>query len=245
METLKAKIIICDIEGTTTSISFVKDVLFPFSKQHVNNFLSENRDDPEVQSIFSELQKLPEYKGEYNEVLNDNSITEITNFVKTLVDNDKKLGPLKCLQGLIWKRGYDNGSIQGHVYSDVLKAFKKWTDQKIKIYIYSSGSVQAQKLLFLNSVDGNLLPYITGHFDTNIGYKQHPSSYESILKQMQTSAQGVIFFTDIIEEAIAATTAGIQAILLERPGNKPFVEIECKKFVIIKSFDDIEIKKFD
>ncbi|XP_055384291.1 enolase-phosphatase E1 [Condylostylus longicornis] len=243
MENIEAEAVICDIEGTTTSISFVKDELFPFSKKNVLNFLTQNCDNSEVKLIFNELQHLPDYKGKFYEDVDSTSISEIAAFAIQLIDEDKKLGPLKKLQGLIWQEGFDQGLLKGHIYSDVLPAFKTWTENQIKIFIYSSGSVQSQKLLFGNSVEGNLLSYISAYFDTTVGYKQEPQSYENILSNINLPAEKVVFFTDVVQEAEAATNAGIKAVLLERPGNSPFTEKSRSSFIVIKSFDEIIIKK--
>lgn len=241
--------VICDIEGTTTSINFVKNVLFPYSYNNVNEYLKTNWNESIIQEIVKEIINLRSNDEKYfdapkiNENDNQNELIEsITNTIKHFIDKDYKIGPLKKLQGLIWEYGYKDGKFKGHVYDDVPKQFHKWHNDNIKIYIYSSGSIKAQKLLFEYSDHGNLLPYIDGHFDTTIGYKQDKHSYMNILKEINYNGNDVIFLTDIPNEAYAANDAGIKCILLDRNHeNNVLTEKDRNIFPVVETFEQIEL----
>lgn len=166
-------------------------------------------------------------------------IPDIVKNVEWQMSQDRKTGSLKTLQGMVWAKGYKDGTIKGHVYDDVQKSFEKWTESGRKIYIYSSGSVDAQKLLFENSEQGNLLKYLTGYYDTKIGAKREKESYQSILKNIEASAEEALFLTDVFAEAKAAKEAGLHVVLLERPGNSELSEEERKEFPVISTFSDL------
>ncbi|XP_052868481.1 enolase-phosphatase E1 isoform X2 [Anopheles cruzii] len=155
------------------------------------------------------------------------------------MSNDRKTGALKTLQGLVWAKGYKDGTIKGHVYEDVQKAFEQWDECGRKVYIYSSGSVDAQKLLFENSEQGNLLKFLSGHYDTKIGAKREKESYLSILKNIDAEAEDVVFLTDVVAEAKAAKEAGVNVVLLDRPGNAELSEEDRKEFPVIKTFSEL------
>jgi enolase-phosphatase E1 len=231
--------IICDIEGTTTSISFVKDILFPHAYENCEKFLDDHYDEPEIQEILTDLANL---EGSHI-VKSDDKIVNIKNFTKliqTLIAEDKKVKPLKQLQGKIWKQAFESHAIKGHVYEDVARNFQKWTESGIKIFIYSSGSVEAQKLLFGHSQDGDLTKYLSGYFDTNVGHKQEQASYENILREIKVDAGRVLFLSDIYGEVEAASEAGINCIILVRPGNYALTSAEQEKFTQTPNFDSIQ-----
>ncbi|EFX62405.1 hypothetical protein DAPPUDRAFT_68011, partial [Daphnia pulex] len=162
----------------------------------------------------------------------------ITN-VNWNMDQDRKMTALKQLQGHMWREGYSSGEIQGHLYEDVEEALKLWTSSGKKVYIYSSGSVEAQKLLFQHSVAGNLLQYFSGHFDTKIGLKIESASYQEISKSIAVAPDKILFLTDLPAEAIAANEAGVQVKLLVRPGNAPLNEETLQRFGICHNFKEI------
>jgi len=240
-------IVLCDIEGTTTDIAFVKDVLFPYARDNCKDFLMAHFEEPEIQEIINDLVELSIKDGKPIEKSEDKTafVDSIVANVHQQISEDRKTKELKALQGKIWKVGYENGSIKGHVYDDVPTAFEMW--QRMTghvIYIYSSGSVEAQKLLFKYSVKGNLLSYIWGHFDTNIGHKQEAQSYKNIVKEIQKvlkiEADDVFFLTDIPNEAIAAKEAGMRPIILDRPNNPTMLSADIKRqFKVVTSFVDI------
>lgn len=245
----KATIVLCDIEGTTTSISFVKDTLFPYVLSNVEKFLVDSWDKDEIKTICDEFRK--QSAKDVEEKLDgatampdatatkDEQIAALVKIVQWQMSIDRKADPLKTLQGLIWTNGYNDESIKAHIYDDVAKAFDDWTKNDIKIYIYSSGSVQAQKLLFGHTTDGDLLPKLSGHFDTKIGLKVEKQSYIDIMKSIDAKPENVVFLTDIVKEASAAKEAGVKSILLERPGNAPLTDDDKSNFPIVKSFAEI------
>ncbi|XP_055905062.1 enolase-phosphatase E1 [Eupeodes corollae] len=246
MPEINAKIVICDIEGTTTSISFVKDVLFPYAKLHLKDFLQTHWNEDVTKQIVADLINLPEYKDFETKPLNQTkdglSPESVAEFAEYLMEKDLKLGPLKTLQGLIWNRAYIDKTIKGHIYEDVPNAFERWTKDGIKICIYSSGSVMAQKMLFGYSDFGDLMPFLTDYFDTAIGNKRESKSYTKIVQQLGTQSDNILFLTDITAEGEAAAEAGLQVIILKRPGNAPLTAEELKKYVVVENFDEIKIK---
>ncbi|XP_055526472.1 enolase-phosphatase E1 isoform X2 [Wyeomyia smithii] len=247
---LAAKSIICDIEGTTSSVDFVKDVLFPYALKNVEEYLKTHWNDDATKTVVAALREQAEEdkKAEVEGVVtipaedSEDVIPDIVKNVEWQMSLDRKTGSLKTLQGLVWAKGYKDGSIKGHVYEDVSKAFEQWTQAGRKIYIYSSGSVDAQKLLFEHSEQGDLVKYLAGHYDTKIGAKQEKDSYAAILKNIEVSAEEALFLTDIIAEAKAAKEAGLNVVLLDRPGNAELSEDDRKEFTVISSFTDIPIE---
>ncbi|CAG9789279.1 unnamed protein product [Diatraea saccharalis] len=231
----KCKILLLDIEGTTTSISFVKDKLFPYAEENVKQFLDSQWESDDVKEAVTALRKLALEDKEKNvngvvaipgeDASKEDQIEGLVNNMKWQMSSDRKAGPLKLLQGLIWKKGYDAGDIKGHVYDDVLPALEQWrSSEDRKIYIYSSGSVEAQKLLFGQSLAGDLLPHIAGHFDTAVGAKQEAASYAKIVEQIGCQPDEILFLTDIVKEAEAASESGLHAALVSREGNAPLPE---------------------
>eukprot|EP01125_Pyxidicula_operculata_P011585 TRINITY_DN3796_c0_g1_i2.p1 TRINITY_DN3796_c0_g1~~TRINITY_DN3796_c0_g1_i2.p1 ORF type:complete len:253 (-),score=32.18 TRINITY_DN3796_c0_g1_i2:28-786(-) len=244
------KFVVLDIEGTTTPITFVKDVLFPFAKERVHDHLHSNWKSDQVQNDVKGLLKLAEelnhnenglkYEGGDKDV----AVKYLVNFVHRLIDEDRKVGPLKQLQGNIWEKGYADGHLKGTVYPDVIEALDHWKQNNVPIYIYSSGSVHAQKLLFRHSDKGDLLPYFKGHFDTTIGSKIEHESYVKIatnIKENHSVSDGdhssILFVTDNILEALAASKAGYRTALSVRPGNAPLPDNH--NFLEITSFLDL------
>lgn len=239
-------IVIVDIEGTTTSINFVKETLFPYVREHLKDYVEKNWEDVEFKD---DLEKLKEQakKDETDKVegvivINSESPEqEKETLVKNVLwqmDNDRKTTALKQFQGHMWREAYKSGDVKGHIYSDVPKALESWALTK-KIYIYSSGSIEAQKLLFANSSHGDLLPHITDHFDTEIGPKHSSSSYKSIISKLSVAPSDVLFLTDTPTEAKAAVDAGLSSILVIRQGNSPLTVDEKSSYPTVHSFLDI------
>lgn len=224
------KAVLTDIEGTTSSISFVNDVLFPYAKEKMEEFVKENKDNPEVKKILEEVKKI---EGK------DLTIDEI---IKTLIkwkEEDKKITPLKEIQGLIWEEGYKKGELQGHIYEDSFKKLKKWNDEGIPVYVYSSGSVKAQKLLFSNTEFGDINYLFSGYFDTKVGSKKESSSYKKIAEEIGLKPEEILFLSDNPEEIEAAAKAGMKVIRFARKGE--FEIIPDFPFKQVRSFEEIEI----
>ncbi|XP_017081702.2 enolase-phosphatase E1 [Drosophila eugracilis] len=239
MTTKEAKVVLVDIEGTTTSISFVHDVLFPYAKKNVEKFLEESWAGDDTKQLVYDLQKVPQFsdfKASLSTPPTEVDVKLMTDFVRYLIDQDLKVTPMKTLQGLIWEQGYASKELKGHVYDDVPKTFQAWQNEGLQIAVYSSGSVAAQKLIFGYSVEGNLQPFLSAHFDTHVGHKQDQQSYKNIAKILNEEPQHILFLTDIPGEAAAAQSAGLQAIILERPGNAPLTDDQKSCFEVITDF---------
>lgn len=209
------KLILTDIEGTTSSISFVKDVLFPYAAEHLPAYVRAHADD--LRSLLADTAALSTTEG--RPVASDD--TEA--LIQVLLDwiaADKKATPLKTLQGLIWQAGYESGAYRAHMYPDATAALRHWHACGLPLYVYSSGSVAAQKLFFAHSEDGNLLPLFSGHFDTQVGGKREAESYRRIAAELQRThginAAEMLFLSDIKEELDAARAAGLQTAWLVR-----------------------------
>jgi enolase-phosphatase E1 len=198
--------IVTDIEGTTSSLSFVKDVLFPYARAHLARYVAEHAHEPQVRAALDEVAR---ETGEEN----DEGVVQI---LLRWVDEDRKATPLKTLQGLIWEHGYAHGDFTGHVYADAARNLRRWHDAGIKLYVYSSGSVHAQKLLFAHSDAGDLTPLFAGYFDTRIGHKREAQSYATIAAQLALPAGNILFLSDIQEELDAAHTTGMKTLWLVR-----------------------------
>uniref|UniRef100_A0A0N4Z8W6 Enolase-phosphatase E1 n=1 Tax=Parastrongyloides trichosuri TaxID=131310 RepID=A0A0N4Z8W6_PARTI len=235
------KAIITDIEGTTTSISFVKDILFPYSIENVEGYLKKVWNEETFINLKDELIKSSASK-EYekiNLIKEPKTIDDVVFNVKKWIGNDIKVTPVKELQGLIWEEGYKNGSLKGHVYDDVVPALERFKDKGINLYVYSSGSVKAQKLLYQHTNKGDLTKYFDNYFDTNIGHKIDSTSYKKIADKIGVKPLEGLFLTDVAKEAIAAEGAGMKTILVVRPGNEPLIPGSCDHIQQIKSFDEI------
>jgi enolase-phosphatase E1 len=228
--------ILLDIEGTVTPISFVHEVLFPYAREHVDSYLRQNLDLPEIQN---DVAKLREEQATDSHVLQQPPITSIetaVTYVNRLIDLDRKSPALKSLQGKIWKAGYQDGSLKSPVYQDVLQAFERWRAAQIRINIFSSGSVLAQRLLFAHTEAGDLTDYIDQYFDTAVGKKIDAQSYRAITSKLDLDPNEILFVSDVLSELEAADTAGMQTRLCIRPGNPPQPESELE---VITSFDEL------
>lgn len=236
--------VILDIEGTTTSISFVADVLFPYARREMKSHLQANWGTPRIAEIIEGLAQLAKADGTPLAPVDSDDSNLLEHYhaqLVSLMDADRKVTPLKALQGDIWERGYASGELVGHLYDDVIPAFRRWKEMGIPIYIYSSGSIAAQKLLFGHTSAGSLLPLISGHFDTTTGPKIESSSYTKIAAALNKNPSSLLFATDALLEAEAARQASIGHVFLAvRPGNKPYVGAAAESaatFTPVTSFD--------
>ena len=248
------KVVLLDIEGTTTSISFVSDVLFPYARRELASFLEKTFENEETQADIEELRKLakedlaegksetvqiPAVGSEKSEIV----AATIKN-VLAQMDTDRKTTALKQLQGHIWRHGFESKELQGDLYDDVMVAFNKWRPS-IPIFIYSSGSIAAQKLLFGYNKHGNLREYLVDHFDTTIGSKLEKQSYLNIFDAITKSGVvkgefttgDILFATDNIKEAIAADEAGVSTVLSVRADTAPLPAEH--PFFAVTTFADI------
>lgn len=216
MSVSSIRFILTDIEGTTTSVSFVYDVLFPYFREHLNE-LSDLSQEEEVKKAIEQTIDLT-LKEEYRQL---ETIDEVIGQWKKWSLADKKITPLKTVQGILWKKGYEEGTIKGHVYADVEPSLRKWFSMGIGLGVFSSGSIQAQKLLFGYSESGNLLACFSAYFDTTTGTKRDNSTYTTIAEQLNLRTSEILFLSDIREELEAADHAGMKTIQLVREGNSP------------------------
>ena len=201
------KAIVTDIEGTTSSIDFVHQTLFPYAKAHLRAFLKAQGGNDAVQTALDEVEQI---------VGRDLSIDEAADVLEQWIAEDRKLTPLKTLQGLVWKTGYEAGELKGHVYTDTPERLRRWHAAGKRLYVYSSGSVAAQQLIFGHTDFGDLTPLFSGYFDTRIGGKRDAASYRAILAEIGLPGDAVLFLSDIGEELDAARAAGMQTCQLLR-----------------------------
>lgn len=225
--------ILLDIEGTTTPIAFVHDVLFSYARDHVREFLLANGDKEEVRADIALLSE--EHADDVNEDRNPPPL--VADYVEWLIAVDRKSTGLKSLQGKIWRQGYEDGTLQSQVFADVAPAFERWRRRGLSINIFSSGSVLAQKLLFAHTEAGDLTRFIDDYFDTSVGKKGDAESYRRIAEKMKLPAGEILFVSDVIDELDAAHEAGMKTLLSLREGNAP--QDNVKKYPEILSFDQI------
>jgi enolase-phosphatase E1 len=224
--------LLLDIEGTTTPIAFVHDVLFSYAREHVREFLA-------VNSVAEDIALLrEEHAVDVKEGRNPPPLIDsVAEYVEWLIALDRKSTGLKSLQGKIWKQGYVEGSLKSQVFADVAPAFARWRDEGRKISIFSSGSVLAQQLLFAHTEAGDLTPFIDSYFDTKIGKKAEAASYRKIAEAIGLPPQEILFVSDVVAELDAASEAGMKTILSIRPGNAP--QPHAEQYLSIHSFDEI------
>lgn len=239
----RAKMILLDIEGTTTPIDFVHKTLFNYSKEHMDEFIRNNSDAQEVAESIKQLkeQYVKDAKNRielpsWSDVHGPGYLKSASTYSKWLVDRDSKLSSLKHIQGLIWERGFSSGGLKGKVYSDVPEALERWRRFGKDISIYSSGSELSQKLIFGTTPQGDLTRYISSFFDTRIGSKRDPNSYRRIAASKSLPPSSIIFFSDVPEELEAADKAGVMTVLVDRdrklvPGQE--------KYMIVTSFENL------
>jgi enolase-phosphatase E1 len=222
--------ILTDIEGTTSSLAFVKEVLFPYSKSRLPEFVASHADEPAVAAALAEVRALaPEA---------DSAAAQIRQLL-AWIDEDKKLSPLKALQGMIWEAGYTNGDFLGHVYPDAARKLKEWKESGLLLFVFSSGSALAQRLLFSHTEFGDLTPLFTGFFDTRVGPKNSPAAYSEIVRTIGVEPSAVLFLSDIEAELDAAVAAGLRTCkLVRRPGL-----IERGKHAEALDFDNVSVSR--
>lgn len=237
--------ILLDIEGTTCPFDFVKDTLFPYAADQLEGFLAAEASNPQVQVLLQAVEQAweqedhneaPELLAKARLSANGSSAQRLLPYLKWLIQCDRKLTPLKDLQGLIWERGYAAGHLCAPLFEDVPPALQRWTRMGIELGVYSSGSVKAQQLLYGHSVAGNLQPLFAAWFDTRIGAKQESSSYTTIATQLKVEPEHILFISDAIAELDAANTAGMHPLLSDRPGNP---SREAGTFPVVQSFADV------
>jgi len=204
--------ILTDIEGTTSSIAFVKDVLFPYARKALPEFVKVHGADPEVRHWLDKVRE--ELGGEAT----DDKVVET---LQAWIDSDRKHTALKALQGRIWAAGYAEQAYAAHVYADAAAALRRWHDAGHAIHVYSSGSVPAQQLLFGHTTAGDLSPLVAGWFDTRTGGKREAASYARIAVELGRAPGDIVFLSDVVEELDAARDAGLDTVLVDRREDYP------------------------
>ena len=247
MSEARPKVYLLDVEGTIAPLTLTSEVLFPYARAHFLAFLEQHVDDP---AVHADLALLAEENSSDSDPTSPTvchpevaAATEGTAFQNAalkylfwLMDRDRKSTALKSLQGKIWKAGFESGELKGTLFDDVPDAFRRWSADAL-VAIYSSGSVEAQKLFFRHSTGGDLTPLISGYFDTRTGPKMEPASYAAIAASMDVAPEDVLFFSDAVRELDAASQAGCQTRLAVRPGNAP-VE-DPHGHAVVESFADL------
>ena len=237
------RVILLDIEGTTTPIDFVNQTLFPYASRKLEAFLREHAGDPEIRAVIEDLgsqHRSEERQGlqppAWVDVSEETRLCSAIAYGQWLIVRDSKCTPLKSLQGKIWQEGFATGELRGQVYLDVPRAFKRWRQQQKLICIYSSGSVLAQQLLFRTTPSGDLTTYISGFFDTLVGGKSDVQSYRKIAASLGRAPAEFLFVSDVVKEVGAAESAGMQGVLCDRNGKastSPFAS------GIVNSFEEV------
>lgn len=226
--------VLLDIEGTTSAVAYVYDVMFPYARRALDAYLAEHWGDAALASVkaqFAADAGIEAFASQ--EALRDEAVR--------LMDNDVKATGLKQLQGLIWEAGFKSGELRAHVYDDVAPAIAAWRAAGLDVRIYSSGSIHAQRLFFGHSEAGDLLPHFTGHYDTTTGLKRELASYAAIAADWGLAASEALFLSDVTEELDAARSAGMQTGLVHRPGNAEATPAK-PPHPSIDSFDEVAIE---
>ena len=224
------KVILTDIEGTTSAVSFVFDVLFPYARQHLPAFLRERAAEPAV------AEQIAAVRAESGEA--DADLERVIAILLEWIAADRKATPLKALQGMVWEQGYLAGQLKGHVYPDAVEALRQWHAEGYALYVYSSGSIQAQRLIFGCSEAGDLTPLFSGYFDTTSGGKRESESYARIAAAIGRPAGEILFLSDVVQELDAARAAGMATCGLARDGG------ELGGHPAVSSFAAIEPARF-
>jgi len=262
MSEARPRVYLLDVEGTVAPLSLTTEVLFPYARAHFESFLKTsiaevertglvpanigpgsvmwdlvmlkmenlNEHDPDAPRMLP-----PELDPHATSMSHAAAVPHILEYLNWLMDRDRKSTALKTLQGKIWKAGFEKGELKGTLFDDVPEAFRRWSADG-RVAIYSSGSVEAQKLFFRHSSHGDLTPLISGYFDTRTGPKMERTSYAAIAAAMDVSPQDLLFFSDSVRELDAAREAGCGTRLVVREGNLPVSE--TRGHAMIRSFDE-------
>jgi enolase-phosphatase E1 len=236
--------ILLDIEGTTTPIAFVHDVLFSYARSEARNYLEEHFDSAELAEDLANLREehTADFKLNYQppplvDGPRNAQIDSILAYVHWLIDRDRKSTGLKSLEGKIWEQGYLNATLKAQVFEDVAPAFERWHHDGLRVAIFSSGSALAQQLLFAHTQEGDLTKYIDRYFDTTLGPKTEAGSYQQIAAALGLLPNEMLFISDVVNELAAANDAGMQTLLCIRSGNQP--QALAERYQSIETFDQL------
>jgi enolase-phosphatase E1 len=238
--------VLLDIEGTTCPVRFVSETLFPYAAEHMAGFLEARGEDGDVRELLAQVAEA--WRDDPNTAAQDllrvapldiSPASRVLPYLRWLIQEDRKLTPLKELQGLVWEAGYASGALQGPLYPDVAPALRRWREAGLGLAVYSSGSVRAQQLIYGHSNAGDLRGLFQHWFDTRIGSKQESASYRQILTILRAPAGSVLFISDSISELKAAATSGLAVLLCDR-NDRAAKSTECEEFAVIQSFEGLD-----
>jgi enolase-phosphatase E1 len=229
---IACRAVLTDIEGTTSTIAFVHTVLFPYADAHLDAYIAAHRNEAEVADALLDAAR------EAGEPSDAGDATILAHLHRWIAE-DRKSTPLKTLQGLIWEEGYRKTGLRGHVYPDAADGLRRWHAAGLRLYVYSSGSLTAQKVLFANSDQGDLSALFSGYFDTTTGPKRESASYERIARAVALPPGEIVFLSDVDAELDAARAAGMQTVRLLRPADTP--DGATTTHASVASFDQLEL----
>ena len=231
--------VLLDIEGTTCPVSFVGQVLFPYAAERLEGYLEAHGGEAAIQALVEEVCAAWCRDGEAAAAgLTWAEQAPVVPYLRWLIAVDRKLTPLKDLQGRIWADGYASGALSGPLFADVPAALRRWQRQGLRLGVYSSGSVPAQQLLYGHSCAGDLRSLFSHWFDTRVGQKQQASSYHAIAEAMAVDPGRVLFISDATAELEAAEQAGMAVLFSDRPGNP---QRESGRFERISEYGTLQI----
>jgi len=222
--------VVFDIEGTIGDITFVRHVLFPYARERTLRHLVSHWEDDDVRAIIADARSA---SGRPLATAADAAVQFIE-----WIDQDRKITSLKTLQGILWREGYASGELKAHLYPDAIAAFERWSKAGHRLYIYSSGSIDAQKLYLKYSIAGDLTSLFSGYFDTTTGPKAEPASYRTIASAIGAPPQEIVFFSDALPEVTAARAAGFIAYCVDR-SKAPASSDTSGAFPLIGSFEPV------
>ncbi len=231
---MRPQAIVMDVEGTTSSIRFVKDILFVYAEQFLPEFIRENKDERDVAR---QLRSMSDKTG-IAQRDTEGLIAQLLEWMR----EDKKVTELKMLQGMVWERGYKQGEYQAHIYPDVPARLAEWLDKGINLYVYSSGSEKAQRLFFRYTTVGDLRLHFAGHFDTTLGPKQDSESYVKLAESVALPPEEMVFISDVEAELDAAAEAGMKTYYIVRKEESDLDPAKVRSpHTVVGSFADIHI----
>ena len=234
--------ILLDIEGTTTPITFVTQVLYPYARTHLRSYLRRYGDSPQYLALIAAFRQEHQADERAGEPVppwapaGADARPSVQAYAEWLMDRDRKSPALKELQGYVWEEGYERGELVGQVYEDVPRALARWRGENVRLGIFSSGAVLAQRWLFRRSSAGDLSSFLHWYFNGHTGAKQDPGSYRRIAEEVGELPPDVLFVSDVVAELNAARTAGLGTVLSLRPGNLPQPPHDHR---VVTSFDEI------
>lgn len=229
----EADAVVVDIEGTTSATGFVTQVLYPYSRERFGRLLTERAGEADVRRATDQVREL---LGEP-----DADAARVEQALTTWLDEDRKVTPLKTLQGILWSEGFARGELVSHFYDDVVPVLRGWRAVGLRQYVYSSGSVTAQRAWFAHSPYGDLRPLMDGFFDTeNAGPKQAADAYRTITAALAIPPGRTLFLSDRPAELDAAKAAGWLTAGVRRPG-EPYHDHGTGGHPEVHSFDRITV----